>query len=117
MGPEEQTVEVSRPSSSLERDLAAYRVAHRLHFGGAAPERALSAWRAYLEAFPQGVLAVEAHYNLALCLLKAGHSGEAERQLEAIARGRHGSYRSAEARGLLAALRARRQNAHGGTPE
>lgn len=63
-------------------DLALYRAAHTLHFGGAAPAEALSAWRRYLAVYPSGVLAAEARLNEAVCLLKLGQHAEAERLLE-----------------------------------
>jgi TolA-binding protein len=50
-------------------------------------------------------LAVEARYNLALCLLKTGRLAEAESALRAFAGRRFGSYRRQQARHLLAGLR------------
>src|SRR4051794_15465284 len=48
----------------------AYERAHRDHFFGDAPAAALSAWDAYLSAYPRGTFAPEARYNRALCLVR-----------------------------------------------
>jgi TolA-binding protein len=87
------------------RDLALYRTAHRLHFQDRDPGRALAAWEAYLAAFPNGKLAVEAAWNRALCLVKLGRAEEAERLLERFAAGTFGGYRRTQAADLLASLR------------
>jgi TolA-binding protein len=85
-----------------------YRAAHRRHFQDKDPERALAAWDAYLAAFPKGRLAVEAHFNRALCLVKVGRIAEAEASLQEIASGIFGTYRSARAAELLDVIRRRR---------
>jgi hypothetical protein len=87
------------------QDLALYRTAHRLHFQDRDPGRALAAWEAYLAAFPNGKLAVEATWNRALCLVKLGRAAEAERLLERFAAGTFGGYRRTQAADLLASLR------------
>ena len=89
-------------------DLALYRAAHQLHFQDKNPIRALAAWDAYLAAFPKGKLAVEAHFNRALCLIKLGRTAEAAALLQEFATGAFGSYRRAGAADLLDALRRRR---------
>ena len=78
--------------------------AHRLHFGGKDPERALAAWNRYLSAAPTGRFAPEARYNRALTLVRLGRSAEARTELEAFANGSYGEYRRAEARALLDAI-------------
>jgi hypothetical protein len=77
----------------------AYAAAHRAHFGGGPPARALVAWNGYLAAFPRGVFAPEARFNRALCLIHLGRFGEARRALRPFADG--GGYRRADARALL----------------
>ena len=89
----------------LDVEIALYRIAHRLHYGAGDPRRALSAWDAYLEAFPAGSLAYEARFNRALCLIKIGRVEQAERALEQLVRGRSGSRQHAQAKALLAAIR------------
>jgi hypothetical protein len=91
------------PSEPDEQAL--YSAAHRYHFVERNPGAALAAWDTYLRAAPRGRLAVEAHYNRALCLVRLGRAAEAEAALEGFARGAYGGYRRAEARTLLDAMR------------
>jgi hypothetical protein len=93
------------PAARGEWDL--YGRAHRAHFVGDAPGRALAAWDAYLAAYPHGVFAPEARYNRALCLLRLGRRADATRALRPFADGRFGGYRRAEAEALLAWAAAR----------
>jgi len=88
---------------SKEVDL--YQNAHRMHYDGSDPTRAIVAWEDYLSEFPEGKLAVDARYNLALCLIKSGRTADAERALEPFAAGSYGSYRRSEAGVLLRLLR------------
>jgi tetratricopeptide (TPR) repeat protein len=100
---------VVEKSAEQDDDLARYQAAHRLHFQDKNPIRALAAWDAYLAAFPKGKLAVEAHFNRALCLIKLGRTAEAEALLQEFATGAFGSYRRTQAADLLDALRRRRE--------
>jgi hypothetical protein len=86
-------------------DLALYRRAHELHFGGADRALALGAWNAYLKAFPRGAFAPEARLNRAVCLAKLGHEAEAERVLVDIERGRFGTDGRRQARKILGVLK------------
>jgi TolA-binding protein len=92
---------------SASKELVQYSAAQRLHFHDKDPARALAAWTAYLAAFPDGELAVDAGYNRALCLIKLGRVAEAEKVLERFASGAHGAYRRTEASALLEMLRRR----------
>ncbi len=86
-------------------DLALYRSAHRTHFAGVDAEAALGHWNAYLRRFPNGMFALEARYNRALCLVRLGRRDEAARALSPFAEGAvSGAYRREEARALLKAL-------------
>jgi TolA-binding protein len=98
---------VVEKSAEQDDDLARYQAAHRLHFQDKNPIRALAAWDAYLAAFPKGKLAVEAHFNRALCLIKLGRTAEAEALLQQFATGVFGSYRRTQAADLLDALHRR----------
>ena len=95
--------ETSEPRRSA--DLAAYREAHRLHFGRRDFATALTAWDAYLAGQPHGTFAVEALYNRAICLLRLGRKDEARRALVPFAQGAmQNHYRQSEAIELLEAL-------------
>ena len=95
----------SRPLAGPDA-LGLFRRAHRLHFHQRDAAAALGAWDAYLRAAPFGPLALEARYNRALCLVRLGRTGEALTALVPFAEGTLPFYRSAEARALVAALRA-----------
>lgn len=95
----------SAPAAVPDADLARYREAHRLHFRARDFAAALRAWDAYLSAFPNGVFAIEARYNRAICLVRLGRKDEARRALGPFARGEVGrGYRKADATKLLEAL-------------
>jgi hypothetical protein len=83
-------------------ELALFRRAQALHV--ARDPQALAAWDAYLRVAGQGVLAPEARYNRALCLIRAGRNAEARAALLPFANGELGAYRRDEARALLAEL-------------
>lgn len=86
-------------------DLAAYREAHRLHFGARNFRAALNAWDLYLARFPAGTFSQEARYNRAICLVRLGRVAEARAALAPFARGEiAGGYRKQEAQALLEAL-------------
>lgn len=84
-------------------ELALYRTAHDLHFGGGEPARALAAFREYLARYPDGALATEARFNEAVCLARLGRKSEARTQLEPFASGAYGAHLRAKAEELLAA--------------
>ena len=89
-----------RPGSA---ELALFRRAQGLHLAHD-PAAALVAWDAYLHVAGHGVLAPEARYNRALCLVRLGRSAEARAALEPFAQGAWAGYRSAEAKALIDAL-------------
>ena len=99
--------EDARPSGPSDAESAAYGRAHRAHFDGGPPGRALAAWDDYLRLYPRGAFVPEARYNRALCLARLRRFDEAERALLPFADGRWGGYRRAEAARLLAWLRER----------
>lgn len=84
-----------------------YREAHDLHFHGGSPQAAVAAWDRYLAAAPKGRFVVEARFNRALALLRAGRREEGLSALAPFAEGRFGGYRKDEARRLLEAAAGR----------
>jgi hypothetical protein len=98
----------SAPSSSAapSPDDEAFARAHALHFHGADPAAALSAWNEYLRTFPAGRFAPEARYNRAIDLLKLGRIAEARDALQPFADGALGAYRRDEARAILRSIEA-----------
>ena len=100
---------VSEPAAASDDstgsdELELFTAARRLHVEDSDPARAAGAWDAYLRAFPSGRLAVEARFNRALCLVKAGRTKEAEQALASFAAGEFGSYRRTDAETLLRLL-------------
>jgi hypothetical protein len=89
--------------NALSTDLRAYQVAHRLHFDGGDPKRALVAWDAYLDSYPAGTFAPEARFNRAVCLLRLGRRDEARSLLVPIAESSFAFGRD-RARALLEAM-------------
>jgi Tetratricopeptide repeat len=89
----------------ISEELAMYRVAHTLYFGGGSPSQALEAFQAYLLAFPDGVLSVEARFNEGACLARLGRKQEAMQRLEPFANGTHGGYLQKNARDLERTIR------------
>jgi hypothetical protein len=89
------------PRQRISEELALYRVAHDLYFGGGSSSQALEAFQAYLLAFPEGELAVEARFNEGTCLARLGRRQEALQRLEPFANGAHGGYLQKNARDLL----------------
>jgi TolA-binding protein len=87
-----------------DREEGLYTVAHRAHFVDRDAAAALTAWDAYLAAYPDGRFAPEARYNRALTLVRLGRIDEARVALEPFADGRNHGYRQTEARRLLDAL-------------
>jgi TolA-binding protein len=96
------------PSGPSDAEAAAYGRAHRAHFEGGPPERALAAWDDYLRRYPRGAFGPEARYNRALCLARLRRLEEAERALLPFADGQLGGYRRAEANQMLDWLHERR---------
>ena len=96
------------PSGPSDAEAAAYGRAHRAHFDGGRPERALGAWDDYLRLYPRGTFVPEARYNRALCLARLRRFEEAERALLPFADGRLDGYRRAEANQMLDWLHERR---------
>jgi len=94
----------SSPSRDDQAALALYRRAHQLQFVDQNPSAAVAAWDAYLAAEPKGPLSVDARYDRALCLVRAGRKNEARTALVPFAAGSFGGYRQKEARALLDAL-------------
>jgi hypothetical protein len=87
-----------------DREEGLYTAAHHAHFVDRDPAAALTAWDAYLAAYPDGRFAPEARYNRALTLVRLGRIDEARAALEPFADGRTHGYRQTEARTLLDAL-------------
>ena len=100
--PEPRVEEITDPT---ERRV--YAEAHALHFEQHDDARAIDAWARYLAAYPRGRFALEARYNRALCLVRAGREDEAREALAPFALGTHDGYRQREAREILEALDAR----------
>ena len=89
------------PDTVPSAELARYRVAHAAHFHGKDPAAALAAWDAYLAAYPDGQLVLEARYDRALVLIKLARWAAAEAALQPFASAPVGSYRQAEAVRLI----------------
>jgi len=89
------------PPADASDDL--YRAAHERHFRGGDPSGAVEAWDRYLAAAPRGRFAVEARYNRALALLRAGRRSEGLAALQPFANGTFGQYRREDAQRLLGA--------------
>lgn len=102
VAPSPRRREAVRPIDPAER--RAYDAAHALHFGAGDWPAAIDAWDAYLASFPRGRFGLEARYNRALALVRAGRVDEARVALTPFAEARFGAYRRTEARALLEAL-------------
>lgn len=89
----------SAPPSDPADDL--YREAHELHFRGGSPQASVAAWDKYLAAAPSGRFALEARFNRAVALLRAGRREEGLAALAPFAEGKLGGYRKDEAKRLL----------------
>lgn len=88
-------------SASVDPSDELYRAAHDLHFRGGSAAAAVSAWDRYLAAAPGGRFALEATFNRAIALLRAGRRAECLAALRPFANGAHGAYRREEAKRLL----------------
>lgn len=84
--------------------LLTYQAAHRAHFQAGDCASAVTGYRKYLREQPSGTFALEAKYNLAVCLIRQGQSQEAKRLLEPFARGAYGNYRKQKSQELIDAL-------------
>ncbi|MGE0789214.1 MAG: hypothetical protein AB7S26_26305 [Sandaracinaceae bacterium] len=103
--PAPSTIEPEEPDfDRAEHD--AFEAADRAHTAGD-PTRAIAAWDAYIAAYPDGRYAIEARYNRALALVRAGREADALRALEPFEAGVRGGYRQREASALAARLRER----------
>jgi len=98
------TAPVPEIPATPDPELAAYRIAHDVHFKGDSPADALLAWDNYLAQYPTGALAVDAKYSRALVLIKLKRWADARTALEPFANAAPGSYRQADAAKLLAAM-------------
>ncbi len=79
-----------------------YRRASQAHFVDHDYGRAVGLWDRYLQS--GGPLALEARYNRAVALLRAGRTAEARTALTPFAAGEYGAYRKQEAQALLDTL-------------
>lgn len=84
--------------------LVTYRAAHRAHFRQGDCAGAVSGYRKYLREQPSGTFALEAKYNLGVCLIRMGQTAEAKRLLQPFADGAHGNYRKEKSQELIDAL-------------
>lgn len=98
-----RALEPAAPSRA-ELDRRTFERAHRVHFDGGAPLRALAAWEGYLARFPDGHFIPEARFNRAVTLLRLHRDADARAALQPFADGAHGGVRRREARALLDAL-------------
>lgn len=94
---------VSAPATPSVDQL--YREAHRAHFGASEPSEAVAAWDRYLAvAGPEARMLIEARYNRATALARAGRVSQAVIALRPFADGAYGNYRREEARALIESL-------------
>ena len=92
------------PVSGKRRGAAErYRRAHELHFRGGDAAAAVAAWDAYLASAGDDALVLEARYNRAIALVRAGRLDEARDALAPFAAGAvtPAGYRQREAAALL----------------
>lgn len=85
----------------IAEQLALYRAAHDLYFRRGSFARAVEAFQAYLDAYPEGALSIEARFNEGACLTRLGRRHEAVRFLQPFADGTHGEYLRNAAKDLL----------------
>lgn len=102
--PPSQGPVTAAPGPTTDAEGPLYAAAHAAHFVDRDAAAALRAWDAYLAAYPDGRLALEARYNRALTLVRLGRLAEARTALAPFAQGALGGYRQREARSLLEAL-------------
>lgn len=99
--PLEQAPAAAVAPVSADSEPSLYGAAHAAHFGGTPPDRALTAWDRYLQAYPHGRFEPEARFNRAICLIRLQRFTEAAAGLAPFADGRFQGYRRAEAARLL----------------
>lgn len=99
-----RTGPVAPPEDLSDPEIALYRKAHQLHFGGGTPAAALAAWDGYLAKSPRGRFSAEASYNRAIALARLGRTAEAKAALQPFASGNYGSYRKESAEKLIQGL-------------
>jgi hypothetical protein len=75
-----------------------------MHLQDAHSPTAVAAWDDFLRVAPDHPLALEARYNRALALVRAGRTSQARAALLPFATGELNGFRAHEARALLAAL-------------
>jgi hypothetical protein len=92
------------PAPAVHDEQELYAAAHRAHFVDRDPAAALQGWDRYLDDYPHGHFAPEAHYNRAISLVRLGRRTEARAALAPFADGTYGGYRQSEARALRDAL-------------
>lgn len=85
-------------------DLLTYQAAHRAHFQRGDCTSAVAGYRKYLSEQPGGTFALEAKYNLGVCLIRMGKAAEAKRLLQPFADGTYGNYRQQKSQELIDAL-------------
>lgn len=85
-------------------DLLSYQAAHRAHFQQGDCAAAIQGYRKYLKEQPGGTFALEAKYNLGVCLIRMGKAAEAKRLLRPFADGVYGNYRRQKSQELIDAL-------------
>lgn len=85
-------------------DLLTYQAAHRAHFQRGDCTSAATGYRKYLSEQPGGTFALEAKYNLGVCLIRMGKAAEAKRLLQPFADGAYGNYRRHKSQELIDAL-------------
>ncbi|HPH64752.1 MAG TPA: tetratricopeptide repeat protein [Kofleriaceae bacterium] len=98
-----QPAEPTQPTQ-VDAELQLYRTAHEIHFHQNNPTDALAAWNAYLAAYPDGRLALEARYARAVALVKLERWQDARSALAPFATAPTGAYRQREAVQLLDAI-------------
>ncbi len=84
--------------------LLTYQAAHRAHFQAGDCAGAARGYRKYLREQPAGTFALEAKYNLGVCLIRMGQNADAKRLLQPFADGAHGDYRKEKSQELIEAL-------------
>lgn len=84
--------------------LLTYQAAHRAHFQEGDFTSAVAGYRRYLHEEPSGTFALEAKYNLGVCLIRMGQGALAKTLLQPFAQGTYGNYRKDSAAKLLEAL-------------
>jgi hypothetical protein len=101
VGLEAAQPKTTAPAPEDHSALLSYRTAHRAHFQEGNCGAAITGYRKYLREQPGGSFALEAQYNLALCLIRQGKNSEAVSLLRPFAEGQHGNYRKEKSQELI----------------